>query len=266
MANDWIGAKHPAYLVPVRALSVIFRAKLCATLEQAGLLARTPARAVEYPLGGALPERRHRRCGYSSTWPATCFASRSATAAWSASSTARCSFVIATTAPSTCTTCACRRSPSSRRFLQHVLPRGLAKVRYYGSVQPERWRAPPSSARAARQRGCALGERDARHADRIAPPAVGIARAVLCTLSQRALASSSKCCAHHPGHHHDPHRSPASIRPLAPRCAILAARRCGLMRLVRPSAPRAHCVPTVRSQCHAVHAVHNLHLGAQPRC
>ena len=32
----WIAPKHPGYLVPVRALSEIFRAKLCAALQQAG--------------------------------------------------------------------------------------------------------------------------------------------------------------------------------------------------------------------------------------
>lgn len=34
----WIEPKHPAYLVPVRALSVLFRAKICAALKKAGLL------------------------------------------------------------------------------------------------------------------------------------------------------------------------------------------------------------------------------------
>jgi hypothetical protein len=38
----WIEPKSPSYLVPVRALSVIFRAKLCAALAQAGLLTSLP--------------------------------------------------------------------------------------------------------------------------------------------------------------------------------------------------------------------------------
>src|SRR5439155_979233 len=36
--TGWMEPKNPAFLVPVRALSVIFRAKLCAGLKKAGLL------------------------------------------------------------------------------------------------------------------------------------------------------------------------------------------------------------------------------------
>lgn len=39
---EWIKAKNPAFLVPVDALSVIFRAKVCAALKKAGLLEQTP--------------------------------------------------------------------------------------------------------------------------------------------------------------------------------------------------------------------------------
>lgn len=40
--TQWLAPRHPAYLVPVQALSVLFRAKLCAALRQAGLLAHVP--------------------------------------------------------------------------------------------------------------------------------------------------------------------------------------------------------------------------------
>jgi hypothetical protein len=39
----WICPKHPAFLVPVRALSVIVRAKMCAALNRAGFLDQIPA-------------------------------------------------------------------------------------------------------------------------------------------------------------------------------------------------------------------------------
>lgn len=39
----WVPAKHPNFLVPVRALSVIFRAKLRDRLKRAGLLQQVPA-------------------------------------------------------------------------------------------------------------------------------------------------------------------------------------------------------------------------------
>src|SRR5881628_700147 len=40
--TQWIAPKHPAFLVPVQALSVIFRAKVCAGLRRAGILDQVP--------------------------------------------------------------------------------------------------------------------------------------------------------------------------------------------------------------------------------
>jgi hypothetical protein len=40
--TQWIRPKHPAFLVPVRALSVIVRAKMCAALNRAGVLDQIP--------------------------------------------------------------------------------------------------------------------------------------------------------------------------------------------------------------------------------
>jgi len=40
--QTWIRPKHPKFLVPGRALSVIFRAKFCAGLKKAGLLSNVP--------------------------------------------------------------------------------------------------------------------------------------------------------------------------------------------------------------------------------
>ncbi len=40
--TQWIAAKNPAFLVPVLALSVIVRAKMCAALKHAGLLGQVP--------------------------------------------------------------------------------------------------------------------------------------------------------------------------------------------------------------------------------
>jgi hypothetical protein len=41
--SSWVNSKNPKFLVPVRALSVIFRAKVCAALQKAGLLQYAPA-------------------------------------------------------------------------------------------------------------------------------------------------------------------------------------------------------------------------------
>jgi len=40
--SRWIQPQNPAFLVPVRALSILFRAKLCAALKKADLLGRIP--------------------------------------------------------------------------------------------------------------------------------------------------------------------------------------------------------------------------------
>ena len=40
--QTWVSPKHPKFLVPDRALSIIFRAKFCAGLKRAGLLSSTP--------------------------------------------------------------------------------------------------------------------------------------------------------------------------------------------------------------------------------
>jgi len=36
--SQWVAPKHPAFLVPVKALSVLVRAKMCAAMTRAGLL------------------------------------------------------------------------------------------------------------------------------------------------------------------------------------------------------------------------------------
>jgi Putative transposase/Transposase zinc-binding domain len=40
--THWVAPKHPAFLVPVHALSVVVRAKMCAALKRAGLLDQVP--------------------------------------------------------------------------------------------------------------------------------------------------------------------------------------------------------------------------------
>lgn len=45
----WIDPKHPAFLVPVRALSMIVRAKMCAALTRAGVLDQVPSAVWSTP-------------------------------------------------------------------------------------------------------------------------------------------------------------------------------------------------------------------------
>jgi hypothetical protein len=47
--TQWIAPTHPAFLVPVKAVSVLVRAKMCAALQQAALLSDVPAAAWTTP-------------------------------------------------------------------------------------------------------------------------------------------------------------------------------------------------------------------------
>jgi hypothetical protein len=113
-----VNPKNPRFFVPVRALSVIFRAKFRSALKKADLLRYAPGRGVarqlaRYVFRIALANSRLEsieggdvRFGYRDN-----------------------------------RTQQIRRIILSgveflRRFLQHVLPRGVAKVRYYGIFSP----------------------------------------------------------------------------------------------------------------------------------
>jgi hypothetical protein len=107
MAQDresWVDPKHPLFLVPDPALSVIFRAKFCAGLKKAGLLRFVPTvvwktRWVvhsQHAVGFHYRDNKT-QCIRHVMLPATDFI---------------------------------------HRFLQHVLPKGATKVRYYGIFSP----------------------------------------------------------------------------------------------------------------------------------
>jgi len=129
--TQWIAPKHPAFLVPVQALSVIVRAKMCAALKQAALLEQVPPTVW--------------------TTPWVVHAQPAGDGARVLDYLARYLFRVAITNSrleqiddDTVTfryrdhrTQETRRATVSgveflRRFLQHVLPRRCMKVRYYG--------------------------------------------------------------------------------------------------------------------------------------
>ena len=137
--THWIRPKHQAFLVPVRALSVIVRAKMCAALNRAGVLDQVPAAVW--------------------TTPWVVHAQPAGTGERVLDYLARYLFRVAI-----CNsrlehldddhvvfryrdnrTQAMRRATLSgveflRRFLQHVLPRRFTKVRYFGLWSPTRRR------------------------------------------------------------------------------------------------------------------------------
>ena len=99
--TQWIAPKHPAFLVPVQALSVIFRAKVGAGLRRARLLAQappavwtTPWSCTRSPLGVV--------SGCSTTSVAMSSASRSPRADWRPSTTGTSRFAIVTPARRRC--------------------------------------------------------------------------------------------------------------------------------------------------------------------
>lgn len=129
--NVWLEPKNPAFLVPVLALSVIFRAKICAALKRTGLLDQVtpsvwkkpwvvhcqPAGSGEkvldylgrYVFRVAITNSRLERIDHGQV-----------TFRYRDNRTRELRHV---TLPA---------EEFIRRFLQHVLPRSCAKVRYYG--------------------------------------------------------------------------------------------------------------------------------------
>jgi len=133
----WVPARNPAFLVPVRALGAIFRAKVCDRLAKRALLQRVPpsvwskpwvvhcqhagsgdralAYLARYVFRVAITNRRIER-----------FDGREVTFRYRDNRTQQ---VRRVTVPV---------SEFTRRFLCHVLPRGFVKVRYYGFLSSRR--------------------------------------------------------------------------------------------------------------------------------
>lgn len=129
--TQWIAPRHPAYLMPVRALSVIFRAKLCAALKKAGLLEQVPSTVWK---NAWVVHSQPAGCGlkvleYLGRYVFRIAISNSriervedgqVTFRYRDNHTQQMRHV---TIPAL---------EFLARFLQHVLPRGCTKVRYYG--------------------------------------------------------------------------------------------------------------------------------------
>jgi hypothetical protein len=130
-ATQWIQPHHPAYLVPVQALSIIFRAKVCAALNKAGLLQQvTPKLWKKNWVVHCQPAG----CGQKVLDYLGRYVFRIAitNSRLERMDNGQVTFRYRD-----------KRTPQMRhltlpaldfigRFLQHVLPQGCAKVRYYG--------------------------------------------------------------------------------------------------------------------------------------
>ena len=129
--TQWIAPKHPAFLVPVQALSVIVRAKMCAALQRAGLLEQVP------PAVWTTPWVVHAQPAGDGARVLDYLARYVFRVAISNSRLEQIDDDHVTFRYRDNRTQETRRATLTgveflRRFLQHVLPRGCAKVRYYG--------------------------------------------------------------------------------------------------------------------------------------
>lgn len=132
--GKWVGSRQD-FFVPVKALSVIFRAKMCAALNELGLLSQVPTDVWKMGWNVNSQNRGNgvRALGY--------LASYVFRVAISNNRIVRSDNVNVTIL--------CKKEKSEklkpmtisvvefvRRFLQHVLPQGFVKVRHYGFMSP----------------------------------------------------------------------------------------------------------------------------------
>jgi len=144
--TQWVAAKHRTFLVPVRALSTIFRAKMCAGLRRAGLLGQVPTRVWTMPwVVHAQPAGQGQRVlEYLGRYVFRIAITNSRLEQVTDDDVTfryrdnRTQEVRRVTLPGV---------EFLERFLTHVLPRGCAKVRYYGLWSAKR-RADRTKARA----------------------------------------------------------------------------------------------------------------------
>jgi hypothetical protein len=132
--EQWLTARHN-FLVPVKALSILFRAKFRDALKQAGLFDQVPTEVWQQewvvhckPVGKGVGALKYlapyifrvaisnRRILKATHGNVTFRYRESDTGHWR--------------------TCTLAAEEFLRRFLQHVLPKGFVKVRYYGLFSP----------------------------------------------------------------------------------------------------------------------------------
>ena len=132
--NEWL-AGNPAFLMPEAALAEIFRAKLCAALKKAGLLAQVPRQVwkKDWVVHGKAAGQGRQVLNYLARYIFR--------VAISNSRLERIENDGVTFRYRDNRSQQLRRETVTgvefiRRFLQHTLPRGCAKVRYYGIWSP----------------------------------------------------------------------------------------------------------------------------------
>ncbi len=130
----WLPAKHSAYLMPEGALSLIFRAKFCAALKKAGLLHQVPRQVWQKDWVVHCKAGQGRQVlNYLARYVFRVAISNSRLERFEHGEVTfryrenRSQQLHRVTLPA---------QKFIHRFLLHVLPRGCAKVRYYGIWSP----------------------------------------------------------------------------------------------------------------------------------
>jgi len=131
----WIQPRNPAFLVPVRALSLIFRAKLCAALRRAGLLKKVPCTVWKK---NWVVHSKHAGSGEKVLEYLGRYVFRIAITNSRIESIddANVTFRYRNNQSQRIQRATLPGAQFLERFLQHVLPRGFTKVRYYGIFSP----------------------------------------------------------------------------------------------------------------------------------
>jgi hypothetical protein len=129
--THWVAPKHRAFLVPVRALSVIFRAKMCAGLRRAGLLDQVPPRVWTTPW---VVHAQHAGQGQRVLEYLGRYVFRIAitNSRLEEVTDDHVTFRYRDNRTHVMRQVTITGVQFLERFLKHVLPRGCAKVRYYG--------------------------------------------------------------------------------------------------------------------------------------
>jgi len=134
-SSRWVHSKNPRFLVPVWALSVIFRAKFCAALKKADLLryAPTPVWRKKWVV-----HSQHAGCGDKVLQYLARYVFRIAIANSRLESIedGNVRFRYRDNRSQQIRRVTLSGLQFLHRFLQHVLPKGAAKVRYYGIFSP----------------------------------------------------------------------------------------------------------------------------------
>ena len=133
--GSWVDSKHPTFLVPVKALSVIFRAKFCAALKKAELLGDVPPSLWKknWVVHSQHAGRGEKVLDYLGRYV---FRIAIANSRLESIVNGQVGFRYRDNRTQQIRHITLPAHEFLDRFLQHVLPPGVVKVRYYGIWSP----------------------------------------------------------------------------------------------------------------------------------